>query len=101
LYADGFSVVLAGRRHRRPTSPTRRRSRHCSTPSDTLDESIAALAAGLLPVRGAPRHVKVTNKNWTDPTPMEWHITYLLAAPSDHAPAKVVVIAEGVAWLKG
>jgi transcriptional regulator with XRE-family HTH domain len=58
---------------------------------DTLDESISELAAAGFCLCAAQRQVKVTNKNWTDPTPMQWHITYLLAAPGNQPPAKVAV----------
>lgn len=58
---------------------------------DTLDESIAALGVAGFCLCAAQRHVRVTNKRWADPTPMQWHITYLLAGPKDHPPAKVAV----------
>ena len=58
---------------------------------DTLDESIAELKNAGFCLCAAFRDTKLTNKSWSDQTPLPCRITYLLAEPKDHPPAKVAV----------
>ena len=58
---------------------------------DTLDENIAELESAGFCLCAAFRDMKLTNDSWADKTPWPCRITYLLAGPKDHPPAKVAV----------
>ncbi len=58
---------------------------------DQLDAMIGELYVSGYCLCAARRRTNVTNKSWSDPTPLALDITYLVAAPSDKAPSKLAV----------
>jgi transcriptional regulator with XRE-family HTH domain len=58
---------------------------------DFLDELLVPLHSSGYCLCAARRDTSVTNKKWSDPTPMSLSITYLIAAPIDAPPSKLVV----------
>jgi transcriptional regulator with XRE-family HTH domain len=58
---------------------------------DALDELIVALRATKHCLCAAQRSTGITSKTWTDPTPMPIDITYVVAAPVERRPSKLVV----------
>jgi transcriptional regulator with XRE-family HTH domain len=61
---------------------------------DEVDTMIADLRAAGFCLCMAERHTSITNKSWVDQTPLKLDVAYLVAAPIDSPPAKVVVPRE-------
>lgn len=58
---------------------------------DQLEELITELRSSRFCLCMAVRQTAITNKSWSDPTPLDVGIVYLVAAPADTPPAKIVV----------
>ena len=58
---------------------------------DEVDMMIGELRATGFCVCMAVRKTSITNKSWKDQTPMDLEVAYLVAAPVDLPPAKIVV----------
>jgi transcriptional regulator with XRE-family HTH domain len=58
---------------------------------DEVDAMIAELRATRFCVCMAVRQTSITSKSWKDQTPMDLEVAYLIAAPIDSPPAKIVV----------
>jgi transcriptional regulator with XRE-family HTH domain len=58
---------------------------------DEVDMMIAELRATGFCVCMAVRQTSITGKSWKDQTPMDLDVAYLVAAPIDSPPAKIVV----------
>lgn len=59
--------------------------------SDEVDTMIAALCATGFYDCKAVRQTSIISKSWKDQTPMDLDVAYLIAAPVDSPPAKIVV----------
>lgn len=58
---------------------------------DQLEEMIAELRSTGFCLCMGVRQTAITNKSWADPTPLALSVVYLVAAPVDVPPAKIVV----------